>query len=164
MRNDAAVLRSLTRGFARWLLGDRRAVAAVEFALVAPLLLLIMGSVVDYALAFRNKGILSNSVSQAAEYAALFGTSVTAANVKAVVQQTLSLPPAAVTVVGPACYCVIGTPAVATSKTCGQTCSDSSIPGTYIAISASYTFTPTMPVLSNLANTVLTESAWVRLQ
>jgi Flp pilus assembly protein TadG len=143
---------------------DRRAVAALEFALVAPLLLLLLGGVVDYALAFVSKGILSASVSQGAQYAALAGTSATAANVKSVVQKTLSLPSANVTVSGPACYCVMGTPAVATSKTCGQSCSDSSIPGTYLTIAASYTYTPQMPLMSKLGNTVLTESAWIRVQ
>jgi len=141
-----------------------RAIAALEFSLIAPVLLLMSGGVVDYSLLFWRQGVLASSVAQGAQYAMLTGPTVQAANVKTVVQKTLSLPVSAVTVAGPGCYCLTGVPATASLTTCGQPCSDASLPGTYLRVSASYSHVPMLPLMSNLGTTVLTESAWVRLK
>ena len=147
----------------RRLLHSTRAVAAVEFALIAPLLLLLMGSAVDYGLAFYSKGVLAGSVAQGAQYAMFAGTQVSAASIKSIVQKSLSLPAANVTVSGPACYCLSGSPAVASSQTCSTPCADSTQPATYVRISATYTFQSVMPLLSQLSNPTISETATARL-
>ncbi|MDQ2762839.1 MAG: pilus assembly protein, partial [Pseudomonadota bacterium] len=93
--------------------------AAIEFAIIVPVLLLLLGGLADFALAFRSKGLLASSVAQGAEYAFLAGPVVSAAFVQSVVAQKLALSPADVTVTGPACACVSGTPASATEQVCG---------------------------------------------
>lgn len=143
---------------------DRRGVAAIEFALITPVLLLMLGSLADFALAFRTRGLLASSVAQGAQYAFLVGPTVAAADVQSVVEQPMALPPADVTVTGPACACLSGTPAAPTPTPCSQTCPDQTLPGTYLTISAHYTYAPLLPVYSGLANPVLAESATVRLQ
>ena len=89
---------------------DTRGIAAVEFAILAPSLMLMLGCLVDYSLALWSRGVLANSVAQGMRYAFLVGEDVTAANVRTVVQKTLSLPAASVVVTGPNCYCNINTP------------------------------------------------------
>jgi len=74
-----------------------------------------------------------------------------------------------VTVTGPACYCVSGSPAALTysgtysSGACSGTCLNSS-PGLFVQISATYTYSPIMPFYERFANSTLTETAVVRLQ
>lgn len=139
-------------------------VAALEFSLAAPVLILMIGLIVDYSLLFWKKGVLASSIAQGAQFAVLTGANVQASNVRTVVQKTLSLPASAVVVEGPGCYCLTRVLATASSVACGQTCSDSSSPGTYLKVSASYSYVPSLPGMSTLGTTILTESAWVRLK
>jgi len=143
---------------------DRRGIAAVEFAILAPVMLVLLGSLIDYSLALWYKGTLAGSVAQGAEYAFLVGPTASAANVKAVVQHALVLPAAAVTITTPIYYCVNGRPAVATVQPATATCANNEKPGTYLKISATYTYTSMMPVSSGLLNPVLTETATIRLR
>jgi Flp pilus assembly protein TadG len=50
--------------------GRRRGAQAVEFALIAPLLILVSGSIIDYGWFFTNKLIVSQAVRDAARTAA----------------------------------------------------------------------------------------------
>jgi Flp pilus assembly protein TadG len=143
---------------------DKDGLAGVEFAIVAPTLLLMLGCLTDFALAFWSQGVLASSVAEGAEYAFVAGTGVSASSIQSVVRQKLSLSAAAVTVTGPSCYCVSGTPATAASQTCGQTCPNGATPGTYVTISAQYTYTSILPLYSKLANPVLTETTMARLK
>jgi Flp pilus assembly protein TadG len=141
-----------------------RGVAAVEFAIVAPVLLLMLGGVVDLALAFLSKSMLASSVAEGAEYAFVAGPSVSASAIRSIVGQKLSLPAENITVTGPGCYCVSGTPAVAAAQTCTVPCPNLSLPGTYVTISAHYTYTSLLPLYSHLTNPELVETAMVRLK
>lgn len=150
----------------KWRAGliDRRAFVAIEFAIVGQFLILLAGGVADYGLAFWTKSLLISSVAQGAEYASRVGATVLASNVKTVVQRRLSLPSANVTVVGPSCYCISGTPASATVQSCTAACSGGAAPGTFVTIAASYSYVPTVPGMSALVATALTSSAMIRLQ
>ena len=53
----------------RRLLSDKRAASIVEFALVTPILLLLLGGAIDFGVLVRTKMQLSSSVSAAANYA-----------------------------------------------------------------------------------------------
>lgn len=142
---------------------DRRGLAGIELAIVMPVLLILLGGLGDFALAFWNKGLLAESVAQGAQYAFLVGPGVSATAVQSVVRQRLSLPAANVAVTGPGCYCVSGTPAVAASQACGNPCPDATMPGIYMTISASYQYTSIL-VSSHLTNPVFVENATVRLR
>jgi Flp pilus assembly protein TadG len=145
---------------------DRRAVAAVEFAIVAPLLLMIVGGLADFGVMLWRREELAGGVAQGAQYAFTTGTSVAASDVQTIVQKTSALGTAAsVSMSGPTCYCTSGSPATKSVQTCGQVCSSSNTaPGSYVTITASYTYQPIMPFFDNLTNTVVRETAFVRVQ
>jgi Flp pilus assembly protein TadG len=156
---------------------DQRGVAAIEFALVAPVLLFFLGGMVDFGLLTVGRSQLATGVAQAAQYALLQGPSVTAANVQAMVQSGsirtgLSATVTAV-ISGPACYCVTGEPAALVTPstpltgtfTCTGTCpTPQAAPGAFLTINASFVYQPLMPFYSKLASTTVPESATVRLQ
>jgi Flp pilus assembly protein TadG len=146
------------------IVADARGVAALEFAFAVPLLVLLLGGVTDFALAFWTKGVLASSVAQGAQYAFLAGPGVSVQAVEGIVAQKLSLPASNVMVTAPACQCVGGTPVAATSQACGQTCPDGTTAGPTMIISASVTYRAMLPLFSQVANPVLVESATVRLK
>ena len=143
-----------------------RGTAALEFALVCPVLLLMLGGLSDYALLIWTKNRLADGVAQAAQYAFITGISVTSAGISSVVQNAASLPSAVVNTPSPitACYCVTSAGSPAQVQTCGQPCPDQSTPGTYVSISATYQYQPLMPLLSLMTSPQISESAFVRLQ
>ncbi len=161
---------------ARDLLRRRNGVAALEFAIVAPALLTILGALADFGLAFGQ----STQIEQAAEAGATYafaaqqeagvnGT-ISAAAVKAVVQASLALSPTpTVTVTGPEAGCTqtnnsASPPATTlTSGTYGQSCPNGNPVGTYLVINLQYTYQPLMPSYSMLARTNLSATSTVRL-
>jgi len=146
------------------LLRDVRGLAAVEFALCFPALLIMLGGLADFSLAFWTKGLLANSVAQGVQYALLTGPQVSPLSVRDIIRQKLGLSTSDVDVSQPSCKCVSGTPATARQQTCGLPCLSGGLPGTYMTISARYTYTSLMPLYSKLANPVLTETATVKLK
>ncbi|MDR3531359.1 MAG: TadE/TadG family type IV pilus assembly protein [Rhodopila sp.] len=145
---------------------DDRAVAALEFAITAPILALVLAGASDYGWAMWSRSCLANAVAQGAYYAFLTGTSVTAPNVQAIIQKASSLSGVpAPTVSAPACYCPNGSPAtLGPTVTCASTCADGSRPGTYLTITATYTLTSFLPTISGLGNRTVTDTVTVRLQ
>jgi hypothetical protein len=156
---------------------DRRGLAAVEFALVAPTLLLLLGGAIDFGLVMSGKSQLANGVAQAAQYALLQGPRVSAATLRSMVQNGSSRsglkPVVAVAVTGPACYCASGTPmslstsfpVLSPTYTCTGACPASAAPpGAYLIITASYVYQPLTPGYSQMVNTVVSESVTARLQ
>ena len=153
MRRSFRRLRHGSRGF-----------AGIEFGLIAPVLLLMLGGVTDLALAFWNKGLLANSVAEGAYYAFLAGPTASASSIRGIVGQKLSLPADKITVLGPSCFCVSGTPATPSARTCGQTCPNSRPAEMHLQISARYTYSPLLPIYSRLTDFVFVEAATVRLK
>ena len=146
---------------------DGRGLAGIEFAMVIPVLLLLLGGVADFGLAFWNKGLLASSVAQGAQYAFLTGTTVTATAIQGIIRHRLSLPATAVTVAGPECRCVpavSATPATAVKQNCVLPCANGRLPGLYVVISARYAYIPILPLYSGLLSPVLVETATVRLK
>lgn len=64
------------RAFLRRFRGDRRAIAAVEFALAAPLFFLVLMGIFDFSWQMYGKQVLQGSVAQAARDATLEGNAV----------------------------------------------------------------------------------------
>jgi Flp pilus assembly protein TadG len=159
---------------ARLLRRCRRAVAALEFAGVAPVLLVVLGGTVDFGLANYNRTALANAVAAGAEYGLLQGSSVSVANVKTLVQNASFLTGVVATVPALACYCVTGFPPTQTSATCAPagtkstaanstTCADGSFAGYYMSISANYAYTGMLGLFSDPSGFNMTETALVRL-
>jgi Flp pilus assembly protein TadG len=146
----------------------RRAVAAVEFALVCPLLLMCAGGLADFGLALADQGRLASAVAQGAQYAYLNPTTVTASTIQTIVVASASLSgmtTSNVSVAGPSFLCVAPTtPPHTLTATVNTTCSDGTNAGSYVQISATYAYPALMPGYSQLANTTLTEAVTARIQ
>ena len=148
----------------------RRAAAALEFALVGPILLLFLGGTADFGFAIYSRSRLAAAVSAGAEYAMLHGRSITASNfstfastVQSVVAQVSQLNLAAgQPTVSINTYCIGGTPAALVQST--STCPNGSAPGVYAVINASFSSPLFMPVGSITGSLAVSQSATVRLQ
>jgi Flp pilus assembly protein TadG len=158
------------KGFAAFR-NHRRAVAAVEFAIIAPFLALVLAAATDYGLREWSRSCLVNAVAQGAYYAFLTGPTVNVGNVQTLVEKAssrsgININTTTATAVG--CYCPSGTPAslgapVSTVLPCTYTCSDTTNAGTYLSITATYTLISLISY-SGLAGQSLSETAIVRLQ
>jgi len=148
----------------------QRAVAAVEFAIAAPVLLILLGGAADFGIVNYSRAALANAVASGAQYAYLTGTGVTASNVRTLVQTTSYLSGATATVTGPNCDCVTGATPTMTLMTAGvcaptpPTCTDGSTAGTYIIVSATYSYTAILGGYAYPASFSMTEAATMRLQ
>lgn len=150
-----------------------RGTAALELAIVAPVLLTMLGGLADFGMAFRLKSELAAGVDAGAAYAfateqQMLGTSQTlsSSTIASAVSAAPGLSGATVTVSQmPGSYCVTtsGTSATLKAVSSGSTCADGSAPGTYVTISASLPFQPLMPFYSMLGAMTLTASVSVRL-
>lgn len=156
---------------------DLRGVAAVEFALIAPVLLMLLGGAADFGLIMAAKSQLANGVAQGIQYTLLTGPSATAPNIRTAVQAGAArsglTQAVTVTVNGPACYCLSGWPAVLSTtstalsakNTCTGTCPTGTTgPGAYARVTATFTYVPLMPFYSNIAATTVADTSTVRLQ
>jgi Flp pilus assembly protein TadG len=157
-------------------LADRRGIAAVEFALVVPVLLLLLGGVADFGLLMMGRSQLANGIAQGVQYALLIGPGVPAATVSSVVATGSARSGISATVTveitGPVCYCVSGQPAalsgsstaLSATYTCTGTCPDAKTPGVFLIIAANYTYRSLMPLYSHLANPTVAQTVTVQLQ
>lgn len=140
----------------------RDGTAAVEFALVAPILLLLLGGVAEFGWAVWSDSALTNAVSQAAYYAFLTGSTVSPTSIVAIAENASALNGVTATASTPACYCASGTPlSLSLAASCTTTCADGTAPGTYTTIAAQYTVPEFLPLFSAPQ---LTQSAVVRLK
>jgi Flp pilus assembly protein TadG len=154
---------------------DRRGLAALEFALTAPLLFMILGGVIDFGLIMVGRSRLANGLAQGLQYALSTGAGVKAADISAAVRGGSSraglTEVVAVSVTGPACYCVTGSPAtlgtrsaLSASNTCTSTCPvPANGPGVFVTITATYTYQPLLPLFSNLTSPTVTQTTTARL-
>ena len=164
MRRKQILLRALRRPAAT------RAAAALEFALVGPVLLLFLGGAADFGLAIHSRGRLAAAVSAGAEYAMLHGRSITATQfptfasaIKSVVAGVSGLNLAAgQPTVSVNTYCIQGSPPALVQS--GGTCANGSTPGVYAVIKASFNSPLFLPVGSLASSLAVSQSATVRLQ
>ncbi len=116
---------NLKYGFIRSSKGN----AAIEFALVLPLVFLILSGVLNFGLILANQNQLNSVASAGMLYA--FGVSSSPVAVQTAMQNsTTNLTPLTVTATQ-FCQCLNGTNLV-----CTNTCADGSTPGTYVTVTA----------------------------
>ena len=146
--------------------GARRAAAALEFSLAAPLLIAMLAGASDLGMAEYSRASIAGAVAAGAEYAMLTGSAVLATNVQTMVRSTASVDTAnlTVTVTGPTGYCLTGFPVTPSAATVGTTCSDGTTAGSYIVIAATYTVNGLMGGFMDPTRLTVTESATVRVK
>jgi len=154
---------------------DRRGMSAVEFGLAAPVFLAMLTPVIDLGLAFSEQIRLNQAIEAGAQYASSnpYAGTTWASNVSSAMTNatTLSISPS---VGGETCGCPNSTNTAIVAhdalSTCGPRnggtlCSDGSVPGYYVTISASLTYTSVMPysILTNSTSTSCGPAAQVCL-
>lgn len=141
------------------LLRDRSGVAAVEFALIAPMLVAVLLPMTDLGMGAYQKMRVQDAAEAGAQYALKHGYD--SAAITSAAQNATSLGTNLAVTPSEACDCVSGGALVSTP--CGSNCPDGSTAGTYVTVgtSASYSMVMSYPGLSNPMT--LTGSAVVRI-
>lgn len=119
----------------RRLMRDRAGAAAVEMALVLPILLVLLVHFVDFGLAFNHRSRLEAAARAGAQQAIVSPGS--AAQIEAVARDSLGMPDDAATEVTVATVCECA----GVAGTCGAWCSDGSYPATYVTVRVLRPFT-----------------------
>lgn len=139
---------------------DRRGAVAIEFAVVAPLLVLLFTACVEIGFAARSYLLVAQAASTGASYAAHNGwnlANISSAVTSASTRQAITATPTAVTF----CGCPVAN--TITTAVCSTTCADGMITRRYAKISASVERTTIFSQATSLPTTV-TASATVQLQ
>lgn len=128
---------------------------AIEFALVLPIIFLILSGVINFGLIIANQNQLNDVASAGMLYA--FGVSSTPSAVQTAMQNSTSISPLTVTATQ-FCQCLDGT-----NPGCANTCNDGSTPGTYVTVTAqsqvdliALDFILTNPFVTNVQGTIRT--------
>jgi Flp pilus assembly protein TadG len=134
--------------------------AAVEFALAAPIVIVIAAGIVDFGLLELDHAALQGAARIGAQYARLHPAD--AAGIQRAVEASTELNPPLSIAASSAltCECADGTPI-----DCRRACAAAGLPGpnrVFIAVSASQTFTPLLPWPGIPAT--LTATAELRIQ
>jgi Flp pilus assembly protein TadG len=143
-------------GWFRRLLGCRRGAAAVEFALMTPIVTAAMVGVTDMGLAANEKMRLTNAARAGAQYA-LSNPTDTNGTQSAVQSAAPGMSSVSVSL-SKTCGCADGS-----SLTCGNTC-NSGITRTYITVTASTTHTFLVSYPAFGSSIALSSSASIRIQ
>lgn len=142
------------------LLRDRRGNAAIEFALLAtPLLLLLVGTV-DYGLGIYRQMEVQNAAQAGAEYALKHGFAAT--NISSAVTAATPLAVSANPAPVQTCGCPSGT--TIASATCASTCANGQAAGYYVTVDAQATYTTILPYPGIPNSYTLTASSVVRIK
>jgi Flp pilus assembly protein TadG len=153
---------------ARAWLRDKRAVAAVEFALVSPVLFMLLAAAVDFGLFNTGRTQLNQAISAGAQYAQLKGTAATATNVQSFIVAASRLSSVTSTATAPACFCIIGDVSLrqlSAQMPCTTLCPDNvSISTYFMTIGATYTYQSLLPFWDGFAGGTATASTTVQLQ
>jgi Flp pilus assembly protein TadG len=140
-------------------LGDDRGAAAVEFGLLAPMLVAILLPMIDLGMGAYVKMRVQDAAEAGAQYALEHG--YTSSSIQSAAQNATSLGANVTVTPSEACDCVSS--GALSAATCGSTCSDGSTAGTYVTVSTESTYTMLLsyPGLTNPMT--LTGNAIVRI-
>ena len=161
----------------RLLRHEERGVAALEFALVVPFLVLVLIGVIDLSFLIHNRMQLSQTLTAAAQYAFHQGQSESgntlSVDVKNFVTNTSPMTISSLSVSynggnsADSCYCVNGAAAVYTGPLlCGAACTDGSgaTAGKFLSIAATISPTPFFALDRYFFPSLLGSSVTVRLK
>lgn len=160
--------------------------AAIELALAAPIILLLLLGAADFGLAFYTVSRVEDAVQAGGQYAQsqiVTGKSITSANIKSVVQSSTNLGLSADNITVDMdltrCYCphqitgdslsgVAYVTVADTTTACSTTCSSSGMPygksGKYVAISATHTYQTLLGAAEWLTGRQITKKTVIRVQ
>ena len=135
--------------------------AAIEFAILAPVLILMMICVVDLGMGIYRKMQVQNAAQAGAEYAMVHGYSASSV-LSAVTNATSFSGIVASPLPNQFCGCPSNTGV--TTISCGSTCTGGSTPGTYVTVSTQGTYNTLFdyPILPKSYN--FTAQATVRIK
>ncbi len=141
----------------------RDGVAAVEFALVAPFLILLLGGAVGYGDALRVRIAVGNAARAGAAWASLNGFD--AARIAAAGRAATGLANVGVTATRSAATCTNpASPALAASNGAALCPATGSPPGTYVTVAASVPYTFIIPLPTTPATVTITGTAIARVR
>jgi Flp pilus assembly protein TadG len=142
---------------------DRSGVAAIELALLSPLMLSLLTGIVEIGIAAFQAMEVQAAVQAGALYAVQNGTSSLSAIGTAVVNATgtsgITATPAPFTF----CGCPTSTGVVSQTTNCTTVCANNNAPGHYVTISAAIPHTTLLPYLNLPLPASLTASTTVRV-
>jgi Flp pilus assembly protein TadG len=142
-------------------LRDSRGAAAVEFALIAPMLVGFLAPIADIGMRTYAAMQVEIAAQAGARYALLNGfnsSAIQSAVTNATGFTTISASPAP----SSSCGCPSGN-AIATA-TCGASCANGETAGTYVTVNAQMTFQPLFPLPVVGQSATLSSQALVRVQ
>ena len=119
-------------------LANAEGLAGIEFAFLTPILLMLTVCTIDLGIAAYDMMQVENAAQAGSEYAAVHGyntTSISSAITSATGLSGITASPA------PTEFCGCPSGSAVTTTTCGSTCSDGSMTGTYVTASATVTYT-----------------------
>ena len=93
--------------------------SAIEFAMIASFLSIVLLNIVDIAIFMYNKMGITSAVRAGAQYVLVARSNATTALIQGVIQDATNLSPLSVTVDSNLCGCSDGTTFVCETKTCG---------------------------------------------
>jgi len=132
-----------------------KALAGIEFGLLVPIFLMLTVCTIDLGAAAYDEMQVENAAQAGSEYAAVHGyntASISGAITSATRLSGITASPA------PSEFCGCPSTTSIASATCGSTCSDGSMAGTYVNASAAVTYTtlihyPLFPATFTFVNT-----------
>ncbi len=136
-------------------------VAAVEFALIGPLLILAAVCTIDLGMGMHRKMQVQTAAQTGAEYATTHGfdaSAITAVTTSATSLTGIAASPA------PARFCGCPTSTGISAAACESTCAAGQMAGTYVRVSAQSSYTPILPYPMLPATYDFTAQATVRIQ
>lgn len=142
----------------KWL--TRRGTAAIEFALSAPVFVILLLGVVDVGLGAYRQMQVQDAAEAGALYAAINGWNPTGIET-AVVNATGA---AGMTAPAPTEFCGCPSTSGVTTVACNATCSGAETPGVYVQINAALPYTNILPYPGLPIPATLTAQSTVRLQ
>ncbi len=141
--------------------GDRRGIAAVEFALFAPFLMTTMVGLTDLGFGLYRAMQVDDAARAGLQYALVRGFDASGISAQvAAVSQSIAITAAP----APQRYCGCAGGSGVTTASCDSFCPDGSTAGTYVAVTASATYVPPIAFPLFPDSFPLSSTAIVRLQ
>jgi Flp pilus assembly protein TadG len=140
---------------------DDHGLSGIEFALIAPVLILSFIATADFGLAIYAKMEVENAAQAGTEYAARNGytsSSVTSAVTSATMISGLSATPA------PSQFCGCPSTSGVTTATCGTNCASGAAAGTYVSASAQATYSTIISYPGIPASYTFSSTSTVRIK